>query len=808
MLERRHDHLTAGTYNVESRTVFMDPESQWFRTIQEDLERISGEAEHAVPVFVKTARTCADIDWEGALGQFFDPVEAVQAAFIRKTSSTGVATSSTRRRLIIAKGVELDAEVDVSQWTVVGMGEASWAADAGAGVALVHAEDLAAEMRRLKRVRVDNRPNLVISYGDGARETARTYQPPKGVALMAIETDHPAGPVRDVLEGIEYGTMTEFAKLPGVLLAADPANLIGLNAMPPPSAGYSSWPDPVAEAVARESAEGRRLDAELRAVGEDGRAGEALVPDSVVVSGTRYRLGVRIGMPYDRTVLTAPPPPIEEDLPPLIEPIDLEVGVFGDGFRVEGWSTGTLRLPVTGPTSEISFVVVAPAVMEPTQASFDLALRYQGNVTQQFKLTATVFPPDALGRGDLRCVLTFRRATVDESAKLGRRTLSISTETRADGGHRILIWGPGTDHRELNPLLVNNFMSEFHDILTEAFWLSNGQPRWDATYPTGRPSADFDKTIRKLARLGDVLKNKVLTALSGENQSKMADLAWSEHQTIQVVLDDDAALPWAALYDYPVPDQEDAPVCVGDHDGRHPDPQAFCIKGFWGVRHIIEEFPGSLALRAEPPYERPSQAEAVLVSLDELNSYTQEVVAALREASGLEISPFEGGSKELVDRLWAADPRVAIAVLLGHVEFDESAGKLVPPRLALPRGLQFSTGVFTDRFLEVRRWTPEPGPLVMVLGCTTGPVDLGAATTLTSGFLDAGSPWAVGTCAAITEAMASDLAHKLAAAVFANDSVGQAMRAWREEVLQAGNPIAFACRAVGDVDSGFASAAS
>jgi hypothetical protein len=790
----------------------MDPEGGWFRTFQENLEQISGEAEHAVPVFVETARTYADIDWEGKLDQFFDPVEAVQAAFIRRTYTAGVATSSTRRRLVVANGAELDAEVDVHGWTVVGKGDASWAAHGGAYVALVHAEDLAEELRLLKRVRVDNRPNLMISYGPEARETARTYQLPKGVAVMAIETNYPAGQVGDVLEGIEHGTMTEFAKQPGVLLAAEPANLIGLNAMTPPSAGYPWWPDPVAdpvaEAVAREGAEGRRLDAELKVVGEDGRAGEALMTDSVVVSGTRYRLGVRIGQPYDRTVLTAPPPPIEEDLPPLTKPIDLEVGVFGDGFRVEGWSTGPLRLPVRGPTSEISFVVVAPVVTEPTQASFDLSLRYEGNLTQQFKLTATVFPPDALGQGDLRCVLTFRGATADESAGLGTRALSISTETRADGAQRILIWGSGTDHRELNPLLVNNFMSDFHDILTEAFWLSNGEPRWDATYPAGRPSADFDKTIRKLARLGEELKNKVLTALSPANQSKMRDLAWSEHQTIKVVRDDDAALPWAALYDYPLPDQEDAPVCVARHEGRHPDSPAFCIKGFWGVRHIIEEFPRSLARRAKPPYERPSQAQAVLVSLDELNSYTRDVVAALREASGLEILPFEGGSEELVDRLWAADPRVAIAVLLGHVEFDESAGKLAAARLALPQGRRFSTGAFTNRFIKVGKWTPEPGPLVMVLGCTTGPVDLGAATTLTSGFLDAGSPWAVGTCAAITEAMASDLAHKLAAAVFANDSVGQAMRAWREEVLQAGNPIAFACTAVGDVDSGFAAVAS
>src|SRR5689334_19545069 len=116
----------------------------------------------------------------------------------------------------------------------------------------------------------------MISYGPEARETARTYQLPKGVAVMAIETNYPAGQVGDVLEGIEHGTMTEFAKQPGVLLAAEPANLIGLNAMTPPSAGYPWWPDPVAdpvaEAVAREGAEGRRLDAELKVVGEDGRA--------------------------------------------------------------------------------------------------------------------------------------------------------------------------------------------------------------------------------------------------------------------------------------------------------------------------------------------------------------------------------------------------------------------------------------------------------------------------------------------------------------------------------------------------------
>jgi hypothetical protein len=809
-LGHRHDRLTAGTLDAESRTIFVPSESRWVRTIQEDLERISGEARHSVPVFVETARTHADIDWERMLGTILDPAEVAEVAFVRKTPSEGVATSSTHRRLVIAKGVELDSEVDVPDWTVVGMGGASWAAHGGAGVALVRAQDLAGELRRLSRIHVDNRPNLVIPYGSEARKITRAGRPPKGVALMAIETDQPTGPVQDVLEGIETGTIMDIAKRRGVLLAADPVTLIGLNAMSAPSVGSTSWPNPIGgkEAVARESGGGRRLDAELKPVGEDGVVAEALVVGSPVVSGTRYRLGVRIGEPYDRTVLTTPPPPIEESLPTLNEPVDLEVGVFGDGFRVEGWSVGTLRLPTRGPTSEISFIVVAPVVAAPTQAGFDLSLRFQGNVAQQFKLTATVFPADASGRGDLRLVLTFSRATADESGGLGRRALSISTETRADGTQRMLIWGPGTDHRELSLLLVNSFMTGFHDILNKAFWL-NGQPRWEETYPVGRPSADFDETIRKLAHLGDQLKKEVLTRLPPENQSKMRELAQSEHSKIQVVRDEEAAaLPWAALYDYPVPDKEDAPVCVGRHDGQHPDSQAFCIKGFWGVRHIIEEVLRSPARRAEPPYERPSQPQAVLVSLDELNLYTQEVVAALREASGFEISPFEGDGDELVDRFWATDPRVAIAVLLGHVELDASAGMLAPARLALPQGRRFSTGAFADRFLKVGTWTPAPGPLVMVLGCTTGPVDLGSAATLTSDFLNAGSPWAVGTCAAITEAMASDLAHKLAAAVFANDSVGHAMRAWREEVLQAGNPIAFACTAVGDVDTGFASVVS
>jgi hypothetical protein len=807
-LGQRHSRLTAGTLDVESRTVFVPPESQWVRAIQVDLERISGEARHSVPVFVETARTHADIDWEGMLGTILDPAEASDVAFVRKTLSEGVATSSTQRQLVIAKGVELDSEVDVPDWTVVGIGEGSRVTHGGAGVVLVRAEDLAGELRRLGHVQVDNRPNLVIPYGIGARQIARACRPPKGVALMAIETDQPAGPVHDVLEGIETGTMMNIAKRHGVLLAADPATLVGLNAMTAPSVGNASWPDPIggAETVGRESGGGRRLDAELRSVGENGLAGEALVVGSLVVSGTRYRLGVRIGEPYDRTVLTTPPPPIEESLPTLTEPVNLEVGVFGDGFRVEGRSVETLHLPTSGPTSEISFIVVAPVVAAPTQAGFDLSLRYQGNVTQQFKLTATVFPADAPGRGDLRLALTFRRATADESGGLGGRALSISTETRVDGAQRLLIWGPGTDHSELNAVLINEFMNQFHKILEEAFWL-NGQPRWEETYPAGRPSADFEVTIRKLACLGDQLKNAVLTRLPPENQSKMHELAQSEHHKIQVVRDEDAAaLPWVVLYDYPVPDQADAPVCVGRHDGQHPDSQAFCIKGFWGVRHIIEEVVHSPARRAEPPYERPSQAQAVLVSLDELNSYTQGVVAALQEASGLEIRPFEGDSNELIDRLWATDPRVAIAVLLGHV--DASAGKLASARLALRWGRHLSTGAFANHYLKVGTWTPAPGPLAMVLGCTTGPVDLGSATTLTSDFLNAGSPWAVGTCAAITEAMASDLAHTLAAAVFANDSVGQAMRAWREEVLQAGNPIAFACTAVGDVDTGFASVAS
>jgi hypothetical protein len=809
-LGQRHDRLTAGTLDVESHTVFVPPKSQWVRKIQHDLERISGEARHSVPVFVKTAPTHADIDWEGALGTILDPAEGTEVAFVRKTPSEGVATSSTQRQLVIAKGAELDFEVDVPDWTVVGMGEGSRVTRGRAGVVLVRAEDLAGELRRLGQVRAYSRPNLVIPYGIGARKMARACRPLKGVALMAIETDQPAGPVHDVLEGIETGTMMDIAKRHDVLLAADPTTLIGLNAMTAPSVGNTSWPDPISEAetVSRESGGGRRLDAELKPVGKDGLAGEALVVGSRVVSETRYLLGVRIGKPYGRTVLTTPPPPIEESLPTLTEPIDLEVGVFGDGFQVEGRSVETLQLPTSGPTSEVSFIVVAPAVAAPTQAGFDLSLRYQGNVIQQFKLTATVFPADAPGRGDLRLVLTFRRATADESVGLGGRALSISTETRADGAQRLLIWGPGTDYRELNPLLIDHFMTGFHKILEETFWL-DGHPRWEETYPAGRPSADFEATIRRLAQLGDELKNAVLTALPHENQPKMRELAQSEHKKIQVVREEGAAaLPWAVLYDYRVPDQSDAPVCLGHHDGRHPDGPAFCIKGFWGVRHIIEEVLHSPARRAKPPYERPSQAQAVLVSLDELNSYTEGVVAALRDASGLAVSPFDGDSRDLIDRLWAADPRVAIAVLLGHVELNASAGTLGSARFALPRGKHFSTGAFADHYLEVGTWTPAPGPLAMVLGCTTGPVDLGSAATLTSDFLNAGSPWVVGTCAAITEAMASDLAHRLVTAVFANDSVGQAMRAWREEVLQAGNPIAFACTAVGDVDTGFTLVAS
>ena len=562
-------------------------------------------------------------------------------------------------------------------------------------------------------------------------------------------------------------------------------------------------------------AQERRVDLALRQLEREPddppgyvQRGAALVP------AVRYRLRLRIGSVTPENLILGETPPIDLLLgrPDSSEGYRLQAVLYPIDFTLDGPAVRTLTLPMKGASDTVFFGLVTPA--RSGAAQFRLALYHANHMLQAFLLTAWIGPdPVPAGHPRPGFSLAFSRtARFANLQDLPERALNIAVNsgTGIAGSHALHVKGDGDAAARLS--LTEKIMSECMDayraILRNATRDAAGNPRF-LTYPEpGTPvTAEFHATSCQLAVFGRDLYRALFIRGERALRPQLRALAAERDKTIQVVrFDPNFVFPWSVIYDFPLPEGTPPEMCRGmvrqpdgrevpcSHDANTP---AYCINGFWGVRHVLEELSAIVERDAADAVTMVSRADrngAVRLAMDIDDPGTQQMRDQLRTQLGSGFAPVEP-LEDVLDLLWQPDKRPSVLILLGHVRSDGGE-----PRITLPGGTRaLGAGEILDRVAR-GEWG-QPCTLVLLMGCDTGMIEIGTLNGFVQALSSAGAGGVVGTECIAFSRLLGRFASEIALALWQPDAtLGRAVTQFRRDMLGAGNPLAFIFQVLGTAD--------
>ncbi|WP_426536934.1 peptidoglycan-binding protein [Bradyrhizobium sp. McL0615] len=555
--------------------------------------------------------------------------------------------------------------------------------------------------------------------------------------------------------------------------------------------------------------EDRRVDLALLKM--DGSSA-AVTEEEALLAQAHYCVRVHIGERLPESLLPEPPPPIAPLLTESQSGHELEVAIFGKDFAVVGPTTRPLFLPSEGASKQIYFEIAAPE--QPGPAQFRVGIYHQNHLVQSFVFGGVVAgSSEQADRPRARFLLEFSRtANFKNLTALAPRGLSIGLNANGSATHGLFVKAiGGTAEFSLPQQLLQDQVTKFRDLLQQATFISPGQARF-STYPDPSDgiSPDFHKYAAQFADYGHELHRALLGR--PDLLLSLRKLADSEGETIQVVrFDPNFVLPWAAIYDFTLPTPiEGAPVpevCRGvkvDADGKEVacghrrGDKVYCINGFWGVRHVVEELIGSgSGVDAVAEIVRTSSDGAVRVAVDAPEPHTDEMGQIFEKEMGKSYAPVTSGDV-LLDLLWKDAERPALLVVLGHLETKPIRDQPIGPRIVLPKGGWLLPGEITDRVLE-KTWD-QPRTLVLLMGCQTALVDLGSLVGFGTAFNSARAAGIAGTEVVAFSRLLTRFAQDITLSLWKKEKLGAAISAFRRRLLVAGNPLAFVFQALGGAD--------
>jgi hypothetical protein len=169
-----------------------------------------------------------------------------------------------------------------------------------------------------------------------------------------------------------------------------------------------------------------------------------------------------------------------------------------------------------------------------------------------------------------------------------------------------------------------------------------------------QPAADVAEAFRKLIRRGRDLYKAFFNAAAKNASIRKAlgTVACSCNEKIQVVrFDDHFVFPWPLLYDFPLPDEWEGdpprPLCLGQavdalgatvscsHTNKD---EVYCVRGFWGVRHYVEELLVQSGGKATS-ISRPAKGPLRLVAASNLTESTALETALKSIENTIEVGP-------------------------------------------------------------------------------------------------------------------------------------------------------------------------
>jgi hypothetical protein len=559
----------------------------------------------------------------------------------------------------------------------------------------------------------------------------------------------------------------------------------------------------------RGKAEDRRVDLALLKM--DQRS-TAVTEDEALLPLAHYQVRVHIGERSPESLLPEPPPPILPLLPHSPSGHDLEVAIFGKDFAIDGETIQPLFLPANGASEPVYFQIIAPE--QPGPAQFRIGIYHQNHLIQSFVFSGVIGSSEPASRARARFLLEFSRtANFKNLTALAPRRLSIGLNANGAATHGLFIKSVGvTVEFPLPQRLLDDQVCKFRKLLQMATFSGDNQARF-STYPKdGDPiSPDFNRFVAQFAEYGHELHRALLQRQ--ELLPSLRALAQSERQTIQIVrFDPNFVLPWAAIYDFNLPTLiAGAPVpevCRGLRQatdgsvvpcGHKREDAVYCINGFWGVRHIVEELIGAgSGVDAAHEIIRARTQGAVRLAVDTPEPHTEEMRRTFEKEMGESFAPITAHDA-LLDLLWKDAERPALLIVLGHLEIKPIAGDPVGPRIALPKDRDWLLpGEILDRVLE-KTWD-QPRTVVLLMGCQTALMDLGTLTGFLTAFNSACAAGVAGTEVVAFSRLLTRFAQEIALALWRKETLGAAITDFRRRLLVAGNPLAFVFQALGGAD--------
>jgi hypothetical protein len=646
--------------------------------------------------------------------------------------------------------------------------------------------------------------------------------PPPVEEASVFDIKPPSPPVKDAVE--KYKSLLEDIQLGDVRFRHEHTGLLPLSffrsemsEVEPDVKAYKKKysKDPVIRRLIR-SSQDRSVDIavqrDARTVFEGLTPGVALnslsvPPGTVLAAGAKYIVLLRIGRPLPFSTLTKKPPGIDPLLPEKEGGHVLDVVLFAQDFTILGKRLRPLHLPPVGPSKTVKFPVVAPK--RPGTAQLRISVYYKDYMIQSFLLQAVVEEKERFEEGEmfLKTELVYSRTErfgdLDE-----RKKRKVAVAVNQDSGratHSFMVkQGNITKEVSLPEDMIGDQIAKFRDILDRAM----RQEHKHGVFSKNPRAPEFDEVVRDLARQGAALRGELFDRYPGlKDVLKM--LRESKGEVLQFVrLDPNYAFPWSVVYDYRLPITAAAvppPVCRGEKDGQpcghtYKD-RVYCINGFWGVRHRVEQMMGyDLGIVPKLP---PLDNAGVLVVRGYKDKFTRQLADDLQNELGNRVVTVFPGDFPLLDSLWDRDKGPAALVLVGHMETRTVTGEPDVPRIVVEAGKQWLHA------LEVRERTEDddilqkPQPLVLLMACSSAAVELRTLNDLFKSLVRAGAAGVVGNETVINTKLASTFAGELTGRLWKGESFGESIRLVRRRMLAQGNPLGFILTAFGDADLQF-----
>jgi hypothetical protein len=470
-----------------------------------------------------------------------------------------------------------------------------------------------------------------------------------------------------------------------------------------------------------------------------------------------------------------------------------------------------LTVPRADSSKMVFFTVRTPDATG--TAGLRLMLYRRNEMLQSYSIEAEITEREVDLEADDRgatAVLDFSQtADLRSASTLTGRALTVTVNRNSSNTHAIFIKGEeGAASLSIPESSVVEHLRAFRQILLDASYADDAHTeprRWLET-----PGDDAKDIIKRLARLGRTLYREYLDDSEDKVATTLNTIRAGSDLVITIVrYHERFAFPWPIFYDRLLPRLPFGDVCFGEtapgvpcnHDDRS---RAYCIRGFWGYRHQIEELIGNRKPQNRvSELARPTRPGSLSFLIDKTVAFDPDVVQTLTSLVDSD-SIRAVDSRALLERMWDPGTRPAMLVVLGHLYSKEKDGEPLEPRIPLPATSDGPDWLLSNDILESiterRPWTA-PNPIVLLLTCESGATSPDELSGFVAAFHRARASAIIGTeCLALSDCVDRFSVRFIPMVWQRGISLGKAMTQVRRALLEQGYPLVFVFSCVGRAD--------